>query len=186
MVKMNKEEWLEENGFNENEETYLILGNSYQNRQMLKAQGCKYNPSLKWHSSKKIDNLPQDCWTTKMTFDELYIWRETDVNSTAIPRVDMQERIDAKQTVSGEFYGEEKKRFRNVTATYVSTSKNDGVYGTYFIHKFLIDGKYELEWITEKEIINAEGAVVELTGTVSAHLTKNYKRITKISRCKVE
>lgn len=36
--------WLERNGFNENEETYLIYGNTYPIKDKLKEAGCKFSP----------------------------------------------------------------------------------------------------------------------------------------------
>jgi hypothetical protein len=46
-----KADWLERNGFNKDQNTYIVIGETYSIKSQLKADGFIYNPILKWHRS---------------------------------------------------------------------------------------------------------------------------------------
>lgn len=59
--------------FNEKNETYCIIGETYAIKDYLKEQGYLYNPILGWHGSTLIE-LPPDYKTITITvnFNEIY------------------------------------------------------------------------------------------------------------------
>ena len=67
---MTKEEWLKENGFNENEETYIYFpSDSYEIKETLKENGFKYNKTLKWHIAEIPLNFEDK--VVKVTVDKV-------------------------------------------------------------------------------------------------------------------
>ena len=57
--------------FNEKNETYCIIGETYTIKDYLKEQGYFYNPILGWHGSTLIE-LPPDYKIITINFNEIY------------------------------------------------------------------------------------------------------------------
>jgi hypothetical protein len=181
--KTSKVEWLEKNGFSKDGYTYLIGGDTYKNKEKIKAIGGKYNRPLKWHIDK--DTNLKEYITKRFSFDELYIWDEK--NNKAIPKSNLEEIIhsfDAEVAAHSlsQFYGTIGERVRNVAAVYLETASFDSYYGIKFIHKFKINDDL-LYWFTASPINLEENTNILLTGTIKSHEVYQYKNVTYLSRC---
>ena len=121
MAKITKELWLQKNGFNEEGITYVIFGDdTYSIKDYLKAKGCKFNPTLKWHSPVKL-NLSEDFGVIEFSFDELAKWDEDQAEvfyyEDAKAKVERKVR-EAEGPSLSEYVGEVGERLRNLTAVY--------------------------------------------------------------------
>lgn len=58
----------ERNGFDENGFMYLALGNTYETKDNLKANGFHYKNHIGWHSDKEVDGIP----TCKVSAEDVY------------------------------------------------------------------------------------------------------------------
>ena len=70
---MTETQWLLQNGFDENGNTYCIVGNTYVIKDYLKEQGCKFSPLLKWHADHIVD-VASSYKVTKVNFNDIYRW----------------------------------------------------------------------------------------------------------------
>ena len=184
-MKMTKELWLQKNGFNEEGITYIIFGDdTYSIKDYLKAKGCKFNPTLKWHSPVKL-NLPEDFGIVEFSFDELAEWDEdlAEVFYYEDAKAKVERKVrEAEGPSLSEYVGTVGERLRNLTVVYKSCRGFMGMYGWTNIYTFQ-HGEDILVWFTAKDCELEYGTVVDLTGTVKRHEEFRGVKTTQLSRC---
>lgn len=182
---MTKEKWLEKNGFSELGLTYVIWGDdTYSIKDWLKEQGCKFNPTLKWHSPTPLD-LPVGFGTICFSFDELGEWSDEhkDVFFYDNAKATVERKVREMEGPSlSEYVGEVGQRLRNLTAIFKSTRGFMGRYGWTNIHTFQV-GEDILVWFTASDLDFEYGTIVDLTGTVKIHEEFRGVKTTQLSRC---
>lgn len=179
---MNKKEWLKQNGFNNNEITYCIYGNTYYHKDYLKEQECKYSPLLKWHTDKKIQ-IPKDCKIAEINFNKIYEWNEElkkpfQFENAAALIQDALTEIPAYQ-----FLGEVGQRKYDLVVKYKSSNNFISKFGQFtYIHTFETDVN-KIIWFTTKDLKLQLNDEILLTGTIVQH--QNYKgdNTTVMNRC---
>lgn len=74
-------EWMAKEGFNEEGITYIVLGNTYEIKEELKAHGAKFNGILGWHMPNAdgfdavavpMDKVTQHLWNGRLDYDSDY------------------------------------------------------------------------------------------------------------------
>lgn len=185
MAKITKDLWLQKNGFNAEGKTYVIFGDdTYSIKDYLKAKGCKFNPTLKWHSPVAL-SLPEDFGIIEFSFDELAEWDEDCMEvcyfEDAKAKVERKIR-EAEGPSLSEYVGEIGERLRHLTAVYKSCRGFMGVYGWTNIYTFQC-GEDVLVWFTAKDCELEYGTIVDLTGTVKKHEEFRGVKTTQLSRC---
>lgn len=182
---MNKIEWLEKHGFDENEVTYCVWGDdTFSIKDWLKEKGAKYNPFLKWHTGNMFD-LPVGYGYISFNFNEIYEWDEECGEACFKEKAkEIIERrfAEAAGPSLSEYIGEIGERLRNLTVVYHSTRGFNGNYGYTYIHTFY-HGEDCLVWFTQKELFLDKGSVVDLTGTVKKFEEFRGVKTTQLSRC---
>lgn len=182
---MNKIEWLEKHGFDENEVTYCVWGDdTFSIKDWLKEKGAKYNPFLKWHTGNMFD-LPVGYRYISFNFNEIYEWDEECGEACFKEKAkEIIERrfAEAAGPSLSEYVGEIGERLRNITAVYKSTRGFNGNYGYTYIHTFESQNNV-LVWFTQKELFLEKGQVIDLTGTVKKHEEFRGVKTTQLSRC---
>ena len=176
--------WLERNGFNEDEETYLIYGNTYPIKDTLKAAGCKFSQELKWHGPAAVD-VPEDCFIKKIHWSDVYNWHE-DVGEMWCTEEGQKflDDIFSKNTL-GQYVGEVGERLRNIPVIFEKVVTFDGKYGTVQVYRFNYEGA-QLSWLTEVHKDLEEGAEYTLSGTVKEHKVYGNVKTTYVNRCIVK
>lgn len=181
---MDKSQWLEENGFDNDENTYCIIGNTFNNKEYFKEQGCKYSPLLKWHTDKNID-IPDDCIIIKINFNDIYEWNNILEKPLLFENAkDLLSRLlNVSSKKEYEFLGYIGQRIYNVSARYEHSNSFISRFGQFtYIHTFKTE-KNKIIWFTTKKIeLNIDTQVL-ITGTIVRH--QNYKgdNTTVINRC---
>lgn len=188
MAHLSKEIWLEKNGFSAEGLTYIVYGdNTYAIKDWLKEQGCKFNPTLKWHCDKPLD-LPEGYGMVSFSFDEIAKWdeiyKEVFFFESAKAKVERKIR-EAEGPSLSEYVGEVGQRLRNMTAIFKSSRGFAGRFGWTNIHTFQI-GENVLVWFTEVDLDMEYGSTVDLTGTVKKHEEFRGVKTTQLSRCIVK
>ena len=185
---MNKELWLEKNGFSADGFTYCIFGDdTYSIKEHLKELGCKFSPLLKWHSSQPLD-LPAGYGVICFSFDEILQWDEATQNAYFYEssKEKIEKRFKQAEGPSlSEYVGEVGERLRNLTAIFKSTRGFAGNYGWTNIHTFQV-GENILVWFTAKDLDLEKGQAVDLTGTVKKHEEFREVKTTQLTRCIVK
>lgn len=184
-TKMTKEMWLEKNGFSADGNTYVIYGDdTYSIKDWLKEQGCKFNPTLKWHAPVNLE-LPEGYGTICLSFEDLAEWDEKcgEVYFFESAKARVERKVkEAEGPSLSEYVGEVGSRLRNLTAVFKSTRGFAGNYGWTNIHTFQ-RGEDILVWFTSCDLEIEYGTVVDLTGTVKKHEEFRGVKTTQLSRC---
>ena len=178
------EKWLEYNGFNKDGETYLIYGNTYPIKGMLKEAGCKFSQELKWHGPAAVD-VPKDCFVEKIHWSDVYSWHG-DVREMWRTEEGQKflDDIFSKNSF-GEYVGEVGERLRNIRVTFVKAVEFTGKYGDGKVYRFDYDG-CALSWFTEVEKNLEEGETYTLSGTVKKHQLYGNEKTTQLTRCLIK
>ena len=173
--------WLERNGFNENEETYLIYGNTYPIKDKLKEAGCKFSQELKWHGPAAVD-VPEDCYIEKIHWSDVYNWNADALDMWRTEEGNkFLEDIFSSHTL-GQYVGEIGERLRNITVVFDKVITFEGQYGTAQVYRFNYEGA-QLSWFTEVHKDLEEGAEYTLSGTVKDHKVYGNVKTTYLNRC---
>ncbi len=176
--------WLERNGFNEDEETYLIYGNTYPIKDKLKEAGCKFSQELKWHGPIAIE-VPEDCYIEKIHWSDVYNWNEDALDMWRTEEGNaFLEDIFSSHTL-GEYVGEVGERLRNIPVIFEKTITFEGQYGVARVYRFNYEG-CTLSWFTEVSKDLEEGETYTLSGTVKDHKVYGNVKTTYLNRCTVK
>lgn len=181
----NKSKWLEENGFDEEEYTYIYFPNdSYDVKDQLKSDGFKFNPNLFWHRNNAIGYEDKVIKVAAAAVVDFSAWGKGLFLSTAKTTIqDMMK--EARPHVESEWAAAEKERIRNVKAVLDRISGFSGAYGWTNVYRFLDEKKHIFVWFTSKDIGLEKGALVTLTGTVKKLQEYDGEKQTVLTRCTV-
>lgn len=183
----NQKELLAKWGYDvENPLIWLIGGgNTYEIKDQLKEQGCKFNPAFGWYSNHPYD-VPVGYGLVSINFYDVYVWyplsKRFELKDNAKEVADAALATLEPESHS-EYIGEIKERLRDLQVTLTAIRQFDGFYGTSTMYTFMQDENV-LVWITSSCKYDLEiGEHISLTGTVKEH--KPYKNIkqTILSRC---
>ena len=198
-------EFFEKNGFNAEGKTYFVLGNTYEIKEELKAQGAKWDGCSKhWHMATK----PEGRNFLEVSVDEMYdadyagiyywnSWVRTDwsdeesVNKSYEHKIQVAEdALKAHQSTS-KHVGQVGDKV-SIEVTYKHTASWENGYGGYWntgvtnLHTFQDAQGNIFTWKTDKFIEADYGTKVVISGTIKEH--SEYKGIaqTALTRCKVQ
>jgi hypothetical protein len=173
--------WLKQNGFDAEGNTYLIYGNTYPIKDELKTAGCKFSQELKWHGPAAVD-VPEDCYIERIHWSDVYKWNKDFLNMHITPNgQSFLEDIFSSHTL-GQYVGEIGERLRNITVTFDKVITFEGQYGTAQVYRFNYEGA-QLSWFTEVHKDLEEGAEYTLSGTVKEHKIYGNVKTTYLNRC---
>lgn len=185
----NKKSLLAKWGYDpENALIWLIGGgNTYEIKDWLKEEGCKFCKELGWYSCKPLD-VPTGYSMVSIKFDDIYDWLPSSKRFEI--KKEAKEIADAALSslypeAHSEYVGDIKQRLRDMCVTLTDARTIDSYYGTSTIYTFVYN-KNVLTWITTSSQDIQVGDHIILTGTVKDH--KEYKGIkqTVLSRCIVK
>ena len=175
----------EKNGFNEEGKTYVVLGNSYDIKDELKAAGFKYDPVLKWHGPSAAGYN-----VVEFNFSDLYTWNDRFGVGNYVESVYevVAEKVKSAEffTSSGDFIGELKERLRNLNVVLKSRFSVSTRFGDSECLKFDDEKGNHFCWWTSTCPQAEIGEKFLLTGTVKEHTTYKAENLNVLTRCKLE
>lgn len=189
-----RKEWLEENNFNADGQTFLFLGNTYEAKERIKECGGKWDSIIGWHIAAPVDGFQFLMVTIEEVADENY-WgyaisqdKCKNIENRRKEEYNKQNKIEEK---TSEWVGEVKQRI-TVNVTYIgSASWEQPAYLSWepdvlmYLHKFVdVDGNMFV-WKTTSGISIDENTTVELTGTIKEHKEYKETKQTVLTRCKI-
>lgn len=186
----NKTKWLVENGFEaENPTVYLVVGKTFDIKDLLKERGGRYNPALNWYFMKETE-VPEGYQLAKIPFDELYDWFPQTQRATLKDTSEIKDIIEAAKLAvipesSSQYVGSIKERLRDMRVTLTGCRAISTAYGESTVFTFDYNGN-SLTWFTstvpseEKTIVGNEYI---LTGTVKDFKLYNGVKTTYLNRC---
>ena len=178
-----KEKWMERHGFNE-KGTYIALGDTYAVKDELKANGWKYDTIAGWH---KADPAGFDEDVQFIPIEEVIVftaWGEGAYKEGAKEYIN-QFKGEPAGTARRSVYLED-DTFSGIRATLIKKVSYMGRYGLNYVYTFHTPEDYELVWFTSKDIEQAEGTELTISGRVKDR--KEYKGInqTIVNYCKLK
>lgn len=178
--------WLKEQGFSEDGYIWCAVGeDTYNDREELKAQGCRYDGYFGWHNNKPIDYR----YVIKIHVDEVtYI---NDIGCYSYDDEDKPIRDVIKQKsaevvpTTGKYLGTEGEMLEAdgiLTCVYSSTNYYNELER---IFKIATPDGGVLVWKTTSDIDIDDEAEVHIKGRVKKHEEYRHELQTVLTRCKV-
>lgn len=187
-----KKEWLKENGFNENEETYIYFpSDSYEIKNELKNAGFIYSKLLLWHSDKIISG-----YEDKIIKIHLSQVAEMNIFGTGVFRQDakaiiyqkLEEKRPAAAPSNSKWFGEIGYRFYElpVTLKSIKTIEVETVFLWSQRAIFEDERGNLIEWDATVPVMAEVGEKVLLNGTIKWHLERQGVKYTQVTRCRLK
>lgn len=174
-------EFLKKNGFNEDGITYVVIGNTYEIKDVLKAMGAKFNEFIKWH----LPFDPEGYTTVEMSVEEcfreeetgLLRWKSADELTALI-----EKKAPAIPVPETNYIGNVGDKV-TLELTQVACFAFDTKFGISYVNKFKdADGNIVI-WKTSYRVAN-DGEKVTLKGTIKEHNEFRTEKQTILTRCK--
>lgn len=190
-----KEEWLEKNGFDGDHNTFLFLGNTYEQKDAIKAAGGKYNNVIGWHIVNPVEGFQflqvsleevarETYWGWDFTF-ELF-----DKNNIKARCKEEYNRLNNIQEHESEWVGKVGDKIQMELTYTRSFSWDASPYGYYgssvtFCHMFKDNQGNVIVWKTGLCLEADYGEKVLVKGTIKQHDEYKGTKQTVLTRCKV-
>ena len=195
--------WLKKEGFSEDGNIWLILGDTYSIKDDLKALGCRFNGLLGWYSARELTEYP----TAKMTAEELvdvdcygkYYWASYS---------DVVEKCNAKRAEYKKSTAPDSQHVGNIgdkveirarfTAEHSFTTVFNYHHVTNWIYTFTeLETGNVFVWKTTSFLWDEDdsnghpraletGSTVRIRGTIKAHTEYKEIKQTELTRCKIK
>ena len=185
--RLTKTEWLELSGFSQLEVTYIVLGNSYAIRDILKANNFKYSPLLRWHAPTADFELPEGCSYYELKYSEFFTWDEDQKTSFLLEgsRERLETLFAPVLSKNSQWIGEIGERFYDIQVVVKNISGYDTAYGYKYIYTFEDQNENVYTWFTNSHQSIAIDNVALLTGTLKAHVEYKGVRTNQLTRCRL-
>lgn len=176
--------WAKQRGFSDDLITYMICGgNTYEIKDFLKENGCKFDPLLKWHAPEKFD-LPEGFVFEEIHFDNLYDYKTMPLDTARDFVLAIQNKYI--EPSNSKYVGEVGDKLYDIDAVLTKIGGCQNYYGYQNIYTFETEDEDEIIWFTTKNIDVFVGDKIKLSGTVKKHNEYNGSKQTYMTRCKVE
>jgi len=182
-----RKEWLDKHQFNENGDTYKILGDTYAIKDDLKALGAKYDSFLGWHTKTALEGYE----SAKINISD--IASETLYGYAIDYTVDLEKLINKDKPQEpekvSEYIGNVGDKIDMVVTldhvAYWENSFRPWEHNLTYLYSFKDDNGNVLVWQTSKGLVIDDGAKVTIKGTIKEH--NEYKEVkqTVLTRCKI-
>lgn len=186
-AEQTRKEWLDKHQFNENGDTFKILGDTYAIKDELKALGAKYDSFLGWHTKTSLEGFK----SAKINI--LDIANETLYGYAMNYTVDLEKLIakdkPVEQEQTSEYIGNVGDKIDMiVTLDHVAYWLNkfrEWEHNYTYLYSFKDDNGNVLVWQTSKGLEIDDGEKVTIKGTIKEH--NEYKEVkqTVLTRCKI-
>lgn len=180
--------FLKKEGFSEDGKTWIVLGNTYEIKDELKAAGCRWNNLLGWHFNHADNGF--NCF--EMDVSEVtilsnageYIWKDY---CEILDYVDEQKVLHTPKTAS-EYVGHIGDKIElNVVFNRYSFFKTHYSYSgeVSYVYNFTDENGNTIVWVSSKGIEFEEGNSYTIKGTIKDHREYKNDKQTYLTRCKI-
>lgn len=159
----------------------IILGDSYDVKDELKAGGCKYNPALGWYIPNGVNYIVPAEYGLRT---HILTWAEASEDGR------IKSAPDLRKIVSRILYGESHSEYQgeigeklSVDVKVIGSYAMSGRFGGYCF-RFIDQNGNEYSWLTNSTYIE-KGTSCSITGKVKDHEEYNGVKRTILTRCKI-
>lgn len=189
-------EYLRRQGFSADGKTWVVMGNTYEIKDKLKAVGCKWNPEFGWHFDHEVtdfdtvtvsieDNIPLWDDSTdsigKYSNDGTLYFIASELIQDYVKSLREQYVVDhAPKT---EYFGNIGDKVE-LSLTLIHTGGYETMYGYTYVYTFVDSNGHQFIWKTGCYLDESEGSTLTVRGTIKAHSEYHGVRQTELTRCK--
>lgn len=180
-----KRNWLEYNNFDEDGNTFIVLGDSYSIKDKLKSFGFKYNDYIKWHCATFSEDW--DFMVKQVNIEDFYHW-VPGVKAYLISEEgkDKLKRIYAEAPSDGEWVGNTGEKI-SVEVSFIGRRAFDSDWGAASYFMFETKEHQRIIWKTTTCPIVPNADTFMLTATVKkTGFDQMGRKVTYITRAKME
>ena len=164
---------------------WLVLGNSYDIKEELKAAGATYNWAMGWHFNSQNEEF------NVVEFDVASLGHEYEDGTIHVIMDELEEAIkkfkrdNAPKVESKSIYiGEVKDKVSFNVSSFRRLASWDTQFGTTYLYEFVTEEENVIIWKTGKWI-DEDTKISTISGTVKAHKEFRGVKQTELTRCKV-
>lgn len=184
----NRIEWLLQHGFNADGITYMVSGNTFEIKDILKARGFFYDKLLNWHIADET-LIPADRKAIRVEFDTIFDWncQTKKVSYKEDAAAVIESILYPPEENAGGYVGEIGEKLSGIAAIIEEKHGFESHYGYSFVVTFKDDDNNRYVWYSKSAAAeNAPiGKRIVLSGTVKDHKTYKNKMQTILTRCKM-
>lgn len=193
--------YLKSRGFSVEGFAWIVMGNTFEIKEQLKAAGARWDNTFGWHFDHevpefstvrisiedKLTRLNVDAEDYEDTIGRYYndgTLSFGDEYPITLYLKELKEHWEANNAPETEWFGSIKDKV-DLAVTLIRRGSYDTMYGTTFVYTFEDTQGHQLVWKTGTYLDQDMGSQVSLKGTIKAH--NEYKGIkqTELTRCKV-
>ena len=189
-------EYLRRQGFSVDGKTWVVMGNTYEIKDQLKAVGCKWNQEFGWH----FDHEVTDFDTVMVSIeDSIPFWDDSTeyigqysndgtlyfIASEFIQDYvkSLREKYVADHAPKTEYFGNIGDKLE-LNLTLIHTGGYETMYGYTYVYAFVDSEGHQFIWKTGCYLDESEGSTLTVRGTIKAHSEYRGARQTELTRCK--
>lgn len=190
-------EYLHRQGFSADGKAWVVMGNTYEIKDQLKAAGCKWSLEFGWH----FDHMVDDFAVTEVNInDSIPSWEDStksigqyaeDGTLYFLPSEFLQDYVKSLREQYIVNYAPKTEYFGNtgdkveLTLTLIHAGGYDTMYGYTHVYTFVDSEGHQFIWKTGCCLDQSEGSTLTVRGTIKAHSEYRGVRQTELTRCKV-
>ena len=171
------------NGFSMNDETWIVIGNTYEIKDELKTKGAKFSRELGWHFDIErtdylvvkvhLSDVAEKNFEGKLFFkDNVYEFIK-----------DLQKKHTVYEPSGSNWVGEKGMKI-HCEALLKSVRQIYTAFGEAMVYEFKDENENTLVWMTgDKEL--EEGYVYDLIGWIKDHTEFRGDKQTRLTRCRI-
>ena len=195
--KTRKQEWVQEerknflknNAFNENGDTFIFLGNTYEIKDKIKETGAKYDSFLGWHIDHEVEGFKM----AKVEADDILECTDNSVEYSYKKCKELKQKAEEKQKENepvSEWYGK-KDDSVELTVKYVRRIEIKAkrapsfVPANSYIHIFEDAEHRKFVWKTTLPVEAETGSIIKITAKIKGHEEYKGEKQTILIRCKI-
>lgn len=188
-------------GFSVEGFAWVIMGNTYEIKDQLKAAGAKWNDTFGWHFDHEVTEWP----TVRVSIEDRICRLDMDGESydDTIGRYyndgtlsfgdeypiklyinSLRDKWEAEQAPATEWYGTIKDKV-SLSVKLVRRGSYDTRYGTTMVYTFEDDNGHQFVWKTGTWLDNNIGDSITISGTIKDHTEYKGVKQTELTRCKI-
>lgn len=183
----NRIKWLEENGFNEDEVTYIYAGtDSYQIKDELKEAGFRFSATLKWHKATRDEKYADNLIAVKL--DEIAEWSAWGKATFSIEAKSIVEKkiAEVQPESTSEWIGEVGDKLKGIKVKLIRKYSFETRYGMSTVYNFEDEEGNVLVWFssTVQPVEPGEWCTIKYC-TIKDHSEYKDVKQTVITRAKL-
>ena len=182
----NKKKWLLKNGFNENETTWIITGDSYSIKDELKENNFIYDSVLRWHKATKDEKYTDRLIEVKLSdIAEFSAWGQAHFNSNAKDII--AKKLAATQPQeNSEWIGKVGEKIKGIKIQLIRKYSFEGKFGITNVYTFKTEDGNHLTWFSSTfQSVEINDWVTLKYATIKDHNEYKGVKSTVITRAKL-